>query len=71
MEVSAHFMNAYMYGELEMKSQNWRDAVRFLWGGDASWETKFYVLTNVGMLVYEDKQYTRPTMLIPSMDMYV
>jgi hypothetical protein len=51
-ELSIHFMNSYMYGDLDRKSNSWKEAVKFLWGGSTNWEKRFYVLTNVGLLVY-------------------
>jgi hypothetical protein len=48
-------MNSYMYGDLDKKSRSWKESVKFLWGGSSQWDKMFYVLTNVGLLVYQDK----------------
>jgi hypothetical protein len=48
------FANAYMYGHLEKKSRNWTEYLKVLWNGNATWKRKFYVLTNVGLLIYPD-----------------
>ena len=43
-----------MYGVLEKKSRSWTEYIKVLWSGNGTWKRKFYVLTNVGLLVYED-----------------
>ena len=32
---------------------------------DDNWESHFYVLTNVGILVFEEENFSNPTRLIP------
>ena len=32
---------------------------------DSNWESHFYVLTNVGILVFEEDNFMNPTRLIP------
>ena len=32
---------------------------------DDNWESSFYVLTNVGILVFEEENFSNPTRLIP------
>ena len=32
---------------------------------DENWESSFYVLTNVGILVFEEENFGNPTRLIP------
>ena len=32
---------------------------------DDAWESSFYVLTNVGILVFEEENFSNPTRLIP------
>jgi len=32
---------------------------------DDNWESNFYVLTNVGILVFEEENFSNPTRLIP------
>jgi hypothetical protein len=52
-----NFINSSAVGYLEKKSDSWfRD-----------WTEKFCVLTNVGLLYYDDPQ-KRPTNLIPTLD---
>lgn len=52
-----NFINSAAVGYLEKKSDSWfRD-----------WTEKFCVLTNVGLLYYDDPQ-KRPTNLIPTLD---
>ena len=55
--ISNNFINAAMQGYLEKKSESW-------FGG---WTEKFCVLTNVGMLYYNDPQ-KRPRNLFPCID---
>ena len=38
----------------------WRDMF-----ADDAWESSFYVLTNVGILVFEEENFSNPTRLIP------
>ena len=38
----------------------WRDMF-----SDDNWESSFYVLTNVGILVFEEENFSNPTRLIP------
>lgn len=45
-------MNSYMYGYLDKKSNSWTESIKFIWGGAPTWNKMFYVLTNVGLLVY-------------------
>ena len=51
-----NFVNAYMVGYLDKKSENWFK----------SWTEKFCVLTNVGLLYYDDPS-KRPRNLFPSL----
>lgn len=44
-----------MYGYLEKKSRSWKEALKPLWGGKATWRKNFYVLSNIGLLVYENE----------------
>jgi len=54
---SNNFINAHAAGYLEKKSDSWfRD-----------WTEKFCVLSNVGMLYYDDPT-KRPTNLFPTID---
>lgn len=53
-DLSLTFANASMYGHLEKKSRSWTEYLKVLWNGSATWKRKFYVLTNVGLLVYPD-----------------
>lgn len=56
--ISYNFINSQASGYLEKKSETWFS------GG---WTEKFCVLTNVGMLYYEDPQ-KRPNNLFPTID---
>ena len=38
----------------------WRDMF-----SDDNWDSSFYVLTNVGILVFEEENFSNPTRLIP------
>lgn len=53
-----------MYGYLEKKSRNWKEYIKALWGGSATWKKRFYVLSNIGMLVYEDETMKKPIKLL-------
>ena len=55
--ISHNFLNASMVGYLEKKSENWFK----------SWTEKFCVLTNVGLLYYNDPS-KRPRNLFPTID---
>ena len=55
--ISNNFLNSTAVGYLEKKSDSWFRA----------WSEKFCVLTNVGLLYYDDPQ-KRPTNLFPVID---
>lgn len=55
--ISNNFLNSNAVGYLEKKSESWFRA----------WTEKFCVLTNVGLLYYDDPQ-KRPSNLFPSID---
>lgn len=55
--ISTNFINAMMVGYLDKRSDNWF----------RSWSEKFCVLTNVGLLYYNDPQ-KRPRNLFPTID---
>jgi hypothetical protein len=57
-----------MFGFLEKKSRNWKEYVKLLWGGSATWKKRFYVLSNIGLLVYEDNQMRKPLKLMSIFD---
>lgn len=54
------FNNAYMFGWLEKKSRNWTEYLKVLWGGSPKWKKKYFVLTNIGMIVYADDKSKKP-----------
>ncbi len=55
--ISNNFINSNAVGYLEKKSESWF----------REWTEKFCVLTNVGLLYYDDPQ-KRPSNLFPSID---
>lgn len=55
--ISNNFLNSYAVGYLEKKSESWF----------RNWTEKFCVLTNVGLLYYDDPQ-KRPSNLFPTID---
>lgn len=55
--ISNNFLNASMVGYLDKRSENWFK----------TWSEKFCVLTNVGLLYYNDPQ-KRPRNLFPTID---
>ena len=52
------------HGYLEKKSRNWKEYVKLLWGGSPTWKKRFYVLSNLGLLVYEDDKMRKPIKLM-------
>lgn len=60
-----------MYGYLEKKSSHWTEYLKVLWSGKVTWKQKFYVLTNVGMLVYNTNDLTKPKKLIHTVEMFI
>ena len=55
--ISYNFINATIAGYMDKRSENWFK----------SWTEKFCVLTNVGLLYYDDP-YKRPKNLFPTID---
>jgi hypothetical protein len=49
-----------MFGYLEKKSRNWTEYLKVLWGGSPKWKKKYFVLTNIGLIVYADNQSKKP-----------
>lgn len=58
-----------MYSYLEKKSRSWTELIRTLWSGNSTWKKRFYVLTNLGMLVYEDQSMKKPLKLHNTLEM--
>ena len=57
-------MNCAAQGFLFKKSNDFFDYWKNMFG-DSNWESHFYVLTNVGILVFEEDNFMNPTRLIP------
>jgi hypothetical protein len=55
-ETNDLIVNALMSGYLYKKSNSWTEYFR-LWG--AKWKRKFLVLTNIGLLIFEENQALR------------
>jgi len=53
-----------MQGYLYKKDSAWTGYWKMLLDKD-DWEASFYVLTNVGLLVFETDNFLNPTKLIP------
>jgi hypothetical protein len=60
-----------MVGYLDKKSSHWTEYLKVLWSGKVTWKRKFYVLTNVGLLVYKENEFDKPKKLIHTVDMYL
>ena len=53
--------NSLMSGYLFKKSRSWTDFLT-LWG--PSWKKKFAILTNVGLVMFEENQLRKPSQFI-------
>ena len=57
-------MNCAVQGYLFKKKTEFFEYWKMLLNQD-NWESNFYVLTNVGILVFEEDNFMNPTRLIP------
>ena len=57
-------VNCAAQGYLKKKKHGFAAFWRDMFSED-NWETGFYVLTNVGILVFEEENFSNPTRLIP------